>query len=218
MIKNKFFIILSFIILGICIFLFFPFPNNHLLNVGMTFMSFPIRDVDGYITRGIIGSVLFVIALVLLVLGLNKYHKRSIFIVCIIYTILPLLLVGAYQRTFATGIYAVSYDGEGYCETIEINENTVDGQCEIKLVNHSNEDVTFTMELLDDNFSSDEQIRLASLLNLAGPLTFTLSAKEEKTIHMKEKIDISDIRENAAVGTSNNVHFKLIDGEKERVF
>jgi hypothetical protein len=43
-IRSKVALICSIIILGICMYLFFPFPNNVMLDVRSTFMSFPIRN------------------------------------------------------------------------------------------------------------------------------------------------------------------------------
>ena len=57
MIKSKLALISSVIILGICMYLYFPFPNNEILGARSTFMSFPIRNQKGYILLGIIGSV-----------------------------------------------------------------------------------------------------------------------------------------------------------------
>ena len=65
MIRSKVALISSVVILGICMYLYFPFPNNVMLEARSTFMSFPIRNQEGFILLGIIGSILFIIAMIL---------------------------------------------------------------------------------------------------------------------------------------------------------
>ena len=90
MIRSKVALIGSVIILCICMYLYFPFPNNVMLEARSTFMSFPIRNQEGYVLLGIIGSILFIIAMILLVIGIKKYHFRTIVIVVIVYAFLPI--------------------------------------------------------------------------------------------------------------------------------
>lgn len=52
-------------------YLYFPFPDNVMLEARSTFMSFPIRNQDGFFPLGIIGSILFIIALILLFIGIK---------------------------------------------------------------------------------------------------------------------------------------------------
>ena len=49
MIRSKVALISSVVILCICMYLYFPFPNNVMLEARSTFMSFPIRNQDGYV-------------------------------------------------------------------------------------------------------------------------------------------------------------------------
>ena len=84
MIQSKLALIGSFVIFCICTSLYFPFPNSVMLNARTPFMSFPIRDQAGYIPLGIIGAILFIIALILLFKGLKKYHFRTILVVLLI--------------------------------------------------------------------------------------------------------------------------------------
>ena len=168
MVRNKAALIISAIILCICMYLYVPFPNNPLLDASIIFMSFPIRNHDGYIVLGIIGSVLFVIAMILLASGMKKYHFRTIVLVFIVYTMMPNLLITAYQETLASGIAAISYDGEGKCNFDSVGKNLLNGECDFVLQNRSNEAVTFELEFLDSYFIDDGE-RMESLMNLAGP-------------------------------------------------
>src|SRR3954463_16141667 len=128
MIRSKVTLISSVVILGICMYLYFPFPNNVMLEARSTFMSFPIRNQDGFILLGIIGSILFIIAIILLFIGIKKYRFRTIVIVVIIYAILPNLLITMYQETLASGITAISYDGNGNCNFEYVSEDLLNGE------------------------------------------------------------------------------------------
>ena len=215
MIRNKVALISSIVILVICRYLYFPFPYNVMLDARSTFMSFPIRNQDGYIFLGIIGSVLFMIAVILLVIGMKKYHFRTIIVVVIAYAILPQLLITMYQETLASGIMAISYDGNGKCNFENVREDLLNGECNLILHNRSNEAVSFELEFLDSHFVEDE-VRMESLMNLAGPYRITIEANRKKPIHLKELLELSDVPKHIESGTSFNIHFKLIDGETTR--
>jgi hypothetical protein len=215
MIKNKAALIGSVVILCICMYLYFPFPNNEMLDARTTFMSFPIRNQDGYIVLGIIGSILFIIAMILFVIDIKKYHFRTIVFVVIIYAFLPKLLIWVYQETVASGIMAISYDGNGTCNFEHANDELLNGECNFMLENRSNEDVSFELEFLDSFFMEDEG-RMESLMNLAGPYSITIEANRKKSIHLQKLLDLSDVPKHIEEGTSNSIHFKLIDGETKR--
>lgn len=215
MIRNKIVLICSIVILGICMYLYFPFPNNDMLDAYSTFMSFPISNQDGYIVLGIIGSAMFLIAIILLVIGMKKYHFRTIVIVVIVYTFLPKFLIMTYQETLASGIMAISYDGEGQCNFENVSEDLINGECNLILHNRSNEAVTFELEFLDSYFMEDG-VRMESLMNVVGPYSITIEANQEKSIYIKELLDLSGIPKHIESGTSFNVHVNLIDGETKR--
>jgi hypothetical protein len=178
MIKNKAALISSGIILSICMFLFFPFPDDELINARTTFMSFPIRTIEGYNLLGIIGSMMFLTAIILLALGLRKYRFRTVIIVFIVYAFLPKLLITVYQETFAEGIAAVSYDNNGTCDFEQESEDFITGECSVVLKNHSNEAVTFQLTFIDEFFSKANEVRMQSLLNENGPYNITLEANQ----------------------------------------
>jgi hypothetical protein len=202
MIRSKLSLISSVVILGICMYLFFPFPNNVMLEARSIFMSFPIRNQDGFIPLGIIGSILFIIAIILLFIGMKKYRFRTIVIVVIVYAILPNILITMYQETLASGITAISYDGNGNCNFENVSEDLLNGECNFVLHNRSDKDVSFELELLDSHFMEDG-VRMESLMNLAGPYNITIEANRKKSIHLKELLDLSGVP-------------KHIDGEKSR--
>lgn len=216
MIRSKLAILSSFIILAICMYLSFPFPNNVTFGAHSTFMSFPISDLNGYILLGVVGSVLFILAMILLIVGIKKYYFRTIVAVLIIYSILPTFLIMLYQETLANGIQSISYDGNGNCNFEEVSEDIINGECNLVLHNHSNKAVTFELEFLD-SFPTEDEVQVESLMNIAGPYSITIEANQKKSIHLKKLLDLSDTRKHIDSGSSSNIHFKLIDGETTRI-
>jgi hypothetical protein len=215
MIRNKVALISSIVILGLCMYLYFPFPNSVLLEARSTFMSFPISDQHGYNVLGIIGSVLYIVAMILLVIGIQKYHFRTIVIVVLVYAFLPKFLITTYQETLASGIMAISYDENGECNFENVREDVLNGECDLILHNRSDETVSFELEFLDSYFMEDE-VRKESLMNLAGPYRITIEANRKKSIHLKELLDLSEVPKHIEGGASSNVHIKLIAGETTR--
>lgn len=217
MVKNKVALFGSVVLLVICMYLYFPFPNNVMLDARSTFMSFPIRNHDGYIWGGIIGSILFVIAMILLFIGMKKYHFRAIVIVIIFYAALPSFLIMLYQETLADGIEAIAYDGNGKCDFEFVSEDLLNGECELVLRNRSNKDVTFELEFLDSTFYREDEVRMESLMNVAGPFLITIEANQKRPIHFKELLDLSDVPKHIqGSGESLYVNIKLSDGETTR--
>ncbi len=206
----------SVVILCICMYLFFPFPNNPLFGASYVFMSFPLQNSEGINLLGILGSILFIIAIALLINSLKKYYILSIVFVILFYAFLPRILITVYQETLASGIAVISYDGNGKCEFESESENIVDGKCQVVLQNRSNEAVLFEVEFLDSYYEKD-QTRMESLMNIAGPYKITIAANQEETISLNELLDVSNVSNHMAGGASRDIHIKLIDGENERV-
>ncbi|WP_312130189.1 hypothetical protein [Lysinibacillus capsici] len=215
MMNNKKTFIGSIVMLGICMCLFFPYPYNEAMMAHTTFMSIPIETQDGYVLLGIFGSILFIIAMILLLRSINKYHFRTFVIVVLLYSFLPHLLIMAYQETFASGIMAISYKGEGECRFDMVRKDLMNGECTIVLHNRSNEAVSFDLQFIDTNFFKGDK-RMDSLMNIAGPYHVTIEANREKAIHLKELLDLTNVPNHIEGGGSSKVHVQLIDGDKER--
>lgn len=217
MIRNKLAVIASIVLLCICMSFYFPFPNNQIRNVGVQqFISFPIRNQDGYVMLGIIGSVLFVVAIILLVIGIKKYRFQTVIIVLIVYTFLPKLLIGVYQETLASGISAISYDNKGTCNFEYVGEDVLNGECSLVLHNHSNETVSFELEFLDSILGEDE-MQMESLMNIDGPNNIVIEANSKKYIHLEKSLELSDVIKHIDEGSSTGVQIKLIDGGATRI-
>ncbi|ACA39968.1 hypothetical protein J2D69_09685 [Lysinibacillus sphaericus] len=217
MIRNKKALVTSIILLGICMCLFFPFPNYQMLNARISFMSFPILKDDGYVLLGILGSVLFILAVILLVKGIKKFHLLSIGVVLITFTFFPLLLITIYQETFASGIMAISYTENGECQFDVVSQHILQGECYLELQNRSNEAVSFELEFLDDHLTEKGQ-RMESLMNVAGPYFMTIEPNRKKSIHIKEFLDVSEVPNHFIQGGgSSYIHVKIIDGKTARI-
>ncbi|MBB4825973.1 hypothetical protein HNO89_003210 [Sporosarcina luteola] len=216
MIKHKSAVIVSIILLVVCVCLYFPYPDNQLMDATASFMSLPIQNHNGFVLLGILGSILFILAMLLLVIGLKKYHIRTMLMVILLYTFLPRYLLIVYQDTFASGISAISYDGKGRCEFEDISEASLKGACRLTLKNHSKEPVSFELEFLD-SIHLDKGVRLESLMNVAGPYRITVDAQQNKVIHLTEVLDVTAIPGHIINGSSSEVHFRLIQGETSRV-
>ncbi len=216
MIKNKAAFVGSFIIFAICMYLFFPFSNTAIKEAQFVFMSFPIQDQEGYNLLGIIGSIMFIGAIILLFNSLEKYRFRIVFAVVIVYMFLPNLLIAAYQETLANGISAISYDGNGQCDFVTMDDS-MDAECNLVLHNRSDEAVTVELEFIDSLFMEEEDMRMESLMNLAGSYTVTLAANSKKHIHLKELIDLSGVPAHIDSGTSYGINLKIKTGNNTRI-
>lgn len=169
MIKNKIAFISGIVILGICMCLFFPYPNSEMIYAQSSFMSFPIQTKDGFRMLG----------------------------------------------TFASGIMAISYNGDGTCDFEMLGKDLMMGECELALHNRSNEAVSFDLEFLESSYLEDD-MRMTTLMNIAGPYHLTIEANRIKSIHLKEILDVTDVSNHMEGGASYEVHFKLWNGETER--
>ncbi|WP_025114856.1 hypothetical protein [Lysinibacillus fusiformis] len=216
MIRNKVALVTSIILLGICMCLFFPFPNYQMVNARISFMSFPILTDDGYVLLGLLGSALFILALILLVEGLKKFQLLSMGIVLITFALLPILLTTMYQETFARGIMAISYTENGECQFDVVSKDVLQGECRLELQNRSNEAVSFELEFLDDHLTGKGP-RIDSLMNVAGPYYVTIEPNRKKFIHIKELLDLSEVPNHIQGGGSSFIHIKIIDGETARI-
>ncbi|WP_117160978.1 hypothetical protein [Paraliobacillus sp. X-1268] len=121
-----------------------------------------------------------------------------------------------YQETFASGINAISYDGNGDCGFEYVDEDFLNAECHLVLHNRGNETVTFELEFLDSSIMEAER-RMESLMNLSGPYSITVEANQEKNIDLDKLLDVSDVPKHFDGGTSNAINIKLIDEETERI-
>lgn len=88
--------------------------------------------------------------MILFARSLRKYHIRTILVVVIIYSLLPLPLIAVYQKTIANGIDAISYDRKGTCNFESPIKGLLKGKCDLSLYNHSSKRVIIELEFLDE--------------------------------------------------------------------
>ncbi|MBH9967355.1 hypothetical protein KJK41_03460 [Bacillus haikouensis] len=180
-------------------------------------MGLPIETWNGYVPLGVAGAVLFIAAMILLVIGLKKYRVRGVLIVSFSFVLLPYVLIWLYQETFAQGIYAVSYDGEGSCVFERAaEEEMLNGECKLNLHNHSGEETTVEVEFID-TYIPGEEARMESLMNVNGPYVITLGANEKRSIKLEELLDVSRLPKTIDGGSFSNVQVRLKDGEESRI-
>lgn len=217
MIKNKNYLILAIIFFFISIALNFPFPHEY--PVGQELSSafrFPLTTMDGVSYIGITGLVLFIFSLFFLVKSLEMYHKRMVLVAMILVVFLPLEMVNAYQKTFATGIYAVEYErGESFYRFEMKDDTTLYAVCHLPFENHSNRTVQFNIEFYEKYLFEDDYPML-SLLNEGGPYEVTLHGKERQMVRIETEIDLSRLGRDSLSGEGWGINLMIVDGEKIR--
>ncbi|WP_226087776.1 hypothetical protein [Mesobacillus sp. S13] len=217
MIKNKKYLILAIIFFFISMALNFPFPHEYPAGQELSVaLGFPITTMDGLNYIGITGLILFIIGLFFLVKSLEIYHKRMVLIALALVAILPLEMVNAYQKTFATGIYAIEYERGESNYTFEMKEDTtLYAVCHLPFENHSNETVQFNIEFYEKYLFEDDDPML-SLLNEAGPYKVTLQGKERKVVTIEREINLAKLRRGGLSGQGWGINLMIVDGEKVR--
>src|SRR5699024_6111883 len=142
----------------------FPFPHDYPFGeVIFSVLHVPDRFANGFHTVGIVSLFLLIAGLYLLANSVEKFRVRIVVIAILILFFLPALSVNLFQKTFATGIYTISYEG-GRCSFDMVGENTLHGDCELKLNNNSNDDVQFTVAFGED-LAFENDVPMVSLMN-----------------------------------------------------
>ncbi|SNZ15933.1 hypothetical protein SAMN05421503_2804 [Terribacillus aidingensis] len=182
----------------------------------MTALHFPPQPMNGLQYVGITSLILFIVSLFFLTRSLERYHKRAVFLWILVTIYVPALVVNSYQETFATGIYAVSYDRDSsICEFEMIGESNMDGECELVFENKSEEDVQFTVTFYDKH-QYDDELLVLSLMNDKTPFVMSLQGKETKTVKLRKKIDVSDRENHVDWASTSSVHIIMKSDEKLR--
>ncbi|KON90558.1 hypothetical protein AF331_09280 [Rossellomorea marisflavi] len=214
MIKNKASVLTAMAIFLICMALYFPFPENKLSEARTVFMSFPITDSDGFVILGIIGSFLYINAIVFLVRGLKKYRIRLVLLTMFAYAAAPTMAIWLYQHTLASGIYALSYDDRSECTFESDGDGHIYATCDIELKNHSRNDVSFNLQLLDSTY--DKQFPPEEFLKGSYPVT--VEGKGSHTVLIEDEIDRPDLKGEFNGASSGFLRIKATDGDSERRF
>lgn len=192
----------------------FPFPHESPYGEAVVeVLNISVQTDNGLQVVGVVSLILLITGLFLLAKSLEKYHGRIVLIAIIISIFAPSLIAGSYQRTFATGIYAVSYDrGLSNCGFDMINERTLHGECEFTFDNYSRNDVGFTVEF----YENKNDYPMVSLLNNNAPYEVKLKANARKHVKIESNIDVSNTENHIDNGSARNVDIIIKSGEKSR--
>ncbi|MBS8264005.1 hypothetical protein DYI25_06105 [Mesobacillus boroniphilus] len=217
MLKNKRFLIVAVIFFFLSIALNFPFPHEYPIGQELSSaLNFPIKTINGVNYIGITGLVLFGISLFFLVKSLEKFHLRMVLIAFLMVVFLPMEMVSAYQKTFATGINAVEYERKSSMCLFEMkDEITLYANCQLPFENHSNQAVQFNIEFYEKYLFEDDYPML-SLLNDGGPYEVILHGKERKVVTIETEIDLSKSGRGSLSGEAWGVNIKIKDGDRVR--
>lgn len=213
--KRKFY--LATIIAVFIMIINFPFPNAYPFGeVILQKLNIPIKFGGGFHTVGITVLVLFIVSLYLLLHSICKHRVKVVLLYFLILGFTPWIIVSLFQSTVATGIYAISYEGENsFCEFDMKDEVTLYGKCELPLHNHDNKKVSFTVELQEE-LEFEDDMPMLSYMNEAPLKLVTLDAKEARTVILEQEIDVSDTDSHISGGEASHFPIIISDNEKQR--
>ena len=217
MIKDKKYIYISVILLFISMALNFPFPHKNPYGVELiSILDRPITTVNGINFVAITSLLLLLASLYLLVKSLEKYHVRFVLIAIMLAIFAPPFAANSFQKTIATGIYAISYQSdESTCNFQMKNETTLHGVCELFFENYSNENTQFTIEFYE-RYPFEEDVRMISLMNNDAPYEVGLSGKESKRVIIEADIDVTQMENQVEFGEAKFVSIIIKAGKITR--
>ena len=146
--------------------------------------------MNGFHYVGITSLLLLIVSLYLLVKSLKKYHVRWVLIAIMVAIFTPPFVSSTFQKTIATGIYAISYQShESICNFEMKNETTLHGVCELPFDNYSRNSNQFTIEFYE-HYPFEDDVRMVSLMNNDAPYEVRLRGKERKRVIIETDIDV----------------------------
>ncbi|MEH7238526.1 hypothetical protein [Bacillus sp. JJ1562] len=217
MIKNKKILYLALILFIASLVLNFPFPHERPYSKTVaSVLNIPVQSVNGLEYVGIASLVLLFASLYLLSKSVKKYNRRVVWLAIIIALFAPPMMASAFQKTFAKGVYAVSYEREmSNCQFEMIDETILHGECELPFENYSRDDVQYTIEFYEiDGF--EEDIQMVSLMNNNAPYKVELKGNERKMVKIESNIDVSKMESHIEQGWSSYINIIIKSGEKTR--
>jgi hypothetical protein len=217
MFTNKIFFYTAFILFIISIVLNFPFPHASPFGESIvSVLNIPIRTTQGLQVVGITSLALLIASLFFLSKSLKKYKGRFVLLTILLALFLPPFLADTYQQTFATGIYAISYDEEtSECSFEMLNDKIMQVDCEFSFQNHSNDNVTFNIEFYETYLFEDDY-KMVTLLNLIEPYEVTVKPKYPDTVKVETEIDVSEIKNHVTNGSASHINLTIRSDDKLR--
>ncbi len=210
-----FYIALIFFIISMV--LNFPFPHESPYGETIaSILNIPIKTVNGLQFVGITSLVLLLASLIFLTKSLKKYHARAVLIAILISMFLPMMLANLYQKTFATGIYAISYESDwSSCEFEMIDDATLHGECELPFENYRGSVNQFTVEF-QERYYADHEVSMLSLMNQDSPYEVRLEGNEKKVVKIDVDIDVSNMENHIENGSAKGINIIIKSGDKMR--
>lgn len=195
----------------------FPFPHKNPYGEERTsIFNIPITTVNGFNYVGITSFLLLMLSLYLLVKSLKKYRSRSVLIAILVAIFTPPFVASTFQKTIATGIYAIAYENqESICNFEMKNETTMHGICELPFENYSSTSTEFTIEFYE-HYRFEDGVRMVSLMNNGAPYEVRLKGKERTRVMIETDIDVSQMENHIDGGESKYVPIIIKSGEITR--
>lgn len=217
MIENKKLFFISLVVLFMSILLNFPYPHRYPFGeVVFSSLHIPTKSSSGFLYVGILTIVLLIIGLYLLGKSLSKFQGRIGILTILIIFILPPIAVDTYQSSFASSIYALSYEAENSeCKFEMVDNEMLQGECFLSFQNNSNKDVLFTVEFQEELIFKDD-LPVVSLMNNDAPYEIKIGKKESKRVNIKSMIDVSQMEEHIEGGSAQGMDIKIKANGKER--
>lgn len=217
MIKNKKMLSLALILFIGSMVLNFPFPHESPYGeTVVTVLNIPIKSVNGFLYVGISSLILLIASLLFLTKSVNRYHGRIVLLAIIVAVFAPPMIASIFQKTFATGIYAVAYERNySNCRFHMIDETTLHAECELPFENYSRHNVQFSVKFYK-KYYFESDVRMISLMNSHAPYKVELRGNERKTVKIESDIDVSNIENHVENGSSTEVNIIIKSGEKMR--
>ena len=217
MIKSKKMIYLALILFIASLILNFPFPHESPYGETIaSVLNIPVQSVNGLQYIGIASLALLIASLYFLTKSVKKYHGRVVLVAIIIAIFAPSMIASSFQKTFASGINAISYERDmSYCQFDMIDAKTLQGECELTFENYSSNDIQFSIEFYEEYFFEDD-VQMVSLMNNNAPYVVKLKGNERKMVKIESNIDVSNIENHVEQGNATGINIIIKSGEKMR--
>jgi hypothetical protein len=215
MITNKKMFYTAIVLYVALLILSLPFPNEGYLGETIaTNLNIPVRFESGLSYIGLSFFFILFASLFLLNNSIDKYNTRAILMAVLIAIFGPSSFVSLYQKTFATDIYAVSYDSDmSSCDFYMIDKITLHGECMLPFKNYSSNDVKFSIEFYEEY---DDESQFVTVMNNNGPYEVELKGNQRKTEKIESNIDVSKLKNRITGGSAMGVKIVMKSGKKVR--
>ncbi len=212
MIKSRRYFSIAIVLLFVGILLAIPYPDalNNISDVVL--LNVPIVTLDAIQVKSIFAIILLIGSLYFLRRALKK-HFFMVYVTAILsFVFIPSFFVYIYQMTFATGIEAISFEAyKSDCTFEMLDENTLQGVCELALRNLSKNDVTFQLEFNDADYK-EKMI----FMNKNAPYEVTLLGQQKKLVKIKTVMDVTQMEGHIANSKISNLSIKISAGHQQR--